>query len=745
MSSTLWVSDLPSVLTLGLAGVLFAWLAVYFNAGRVLLMCFIGFAWSSLQFDSQRSHYLPDDFEQVDIMLTGTVVDLPSDADGNWRFRLRVDQVEVLELQPLIGQRVQLSCYDCPFDLSPGQQWRLNVRLKRPYGYASPGAFDYQKYLFRHRVVARGHVRVTGPAGTTYKLYGQRGFIVNRWREAIRDSVLPSNQSVGRNMISALTIGDKSSFTVEQKRVFQETGVSHLMAISGLHISLVFLGVSWLFKWLLWPFSRVFERIPRQHIVLLPAMVCATFYAGLAGFAVSTQRALIMLVVLVVCKLWLRQASLFRVLLIAVVLLLGYDPFSILDIGFWLSAGAVFCIALFSTENQSLLRLQPRLWFGMLPMTSLFFGQVSLVSPLVNLVMVPLFCMCLIPLTLFALLLTGVGLEWIGGELFALLGWVFDWLFVVLEYCVSWRYAAWYTSVVAWWQWCLVLLVVGLELLRYKWRFILWPILVASFFLDSGKNLNDDELKLALLDVGQGLAMVIRTSDFVMVYDTGPRYRSGFSAAQAVLLPYLRQYGISKVDHLIVSHADNDHIGGLQVLLDGIDVERVSTSRLDKIPFAQQCEAGQSWRIRHTEFTFLSPDASTPLGSNNHSCVLKIRHQGSDILISGDIEKQVERYLVSKFPQSSGMLTADILLVPHQGSKTSSTELFLQAVTPKLALVAAGYRNHYGHPHPKVVQRYHDNDVELLSTIDSGTIEVTVDKTGWRASSFRASEQRFWH
>jgi len=485
----------------------------------------------------------------------------------------------------------------------------------------------------------------------------------------------------------------------------------------------------------------------------------------LAGFAVSTQRALIMLTVFVFCRFWARKVCLFEVLLISVTLLLLYDPFSVLDVGFWLSAGAVFVIALFGAQehadkaradeeplndtpgadNQSLLRLQPRLWFGMVPMTSLFFGQVSIISPVVNMLMVPLFCSVLIPLTLMALLLLNCGAPSLALAVLQHLASVFEYLFAVLQWCTTWQQARLFTTPFVFWQWMLVILLVVLELLRLKRRIWLWPVLIGSLFIDSSPTQANDQLRIALLDVGQGLAMVFRTASTVTVYDTGPRYSSGFSAAEAVVLPYLRRRGIKTIDRLIISHADNDHIGGLDILLEHMEVKEILTSRVDKIPSAQNCVAGQSWVYDDTAFSIISPQAETPNGSNNRSCVIRLEHHGTRVLISGDIEKPVERYLVNKHVGRDEVLEADIMLVPHQGSKTSSTQEFLQAVNPKLALVAAGYRNHYGHPNAAVAKRYAENGIELLSTIDSGTIELAIDRRGWRTSSFRVSQQRFWH
>jgi len=704
-----------------------------------------GFCWATYSFEQHREHRIPKDYERKSIAIQGEIIDLPSQIAGNYRFRFRVSQVPNPELKMLIGEKIQLSCYRCPLSLQANEKWLLTVRLKRPHGYASWGSFDYEKYLFRHRILGRGYVRVK----ENNRKISETGMSINQWRMKIRVRLqeLVQDQGVGGAMIAALTIGDKSGFTQSQRRVFQESGVSHLMAISGLHIGLVFACVCLLVKCLLWPFAQVFERVPRLWLCYAPALFAASAYAAMAGFAVSTQRALLMLLVYVVCRLWARSLNLFHILLVAVFILLIYDPFSVLDTGFWLSCGAVAIIAYASKQAQrlSLLRLQPTLWLGMLPMSSVFFGQISLVSPLVNLVFVPLFCLFLIPLTLLSLVLMLVELQTVAQWLFSFLSSVFSQAYQVLEWITEHRLARWYTTPFAGWQWGLIGLALIAAVAGLRSRYVLWLALLASVFIGAPRNVGEDTLRIVLLDVGQGLSMVIESANEVVVYDTGPRYSSGFTVAEAVLLPYLRQRGIRKIDKLIISHADNDHIGGYATVTDAFSVDKTLSSRPDKLVDATHCRAGQGWRDESTHFKILSPEKSTPNGSNNRSCVISIEHFGKRVLISGDIEKQVERFLVAQTVNSPDFLNADIMLVPHQGSKTSSTPEFIDAVQPELALVAAGYQNHYGHPHQKVMQRYRHRRIDSMSTIDEGSILVVLDRNGWRASSYRRSKQRFWH
>lgn len=758
VSSSLAFAKLPVLPSSQFLLAVIAFLVLCFTVLRPLAFFCLGLLWMCFNVDLHIDNSFPDEFERKDISVVGTVSSLPISRSGNKRFRFHVVKFEKPELAHLSGQKIQLSCYRCKFNLRAGEQWRLTVRLKRPHGYASWGAFDYEKYLFRHQLIAKGYVR----AKSENIRISSSDISLNRWRESIKDQILamPSSeigedQGVGRSILLALTIGVKTGFTHTQQQVLQATGVSHLMAISGLHVGLVFIAVSRLFSILLWPFVSFYRRHPRQQLCLVPALAAAVCYAAMAGFSVSTQRAIVMLVVYVVCNFLAREASLSKVLLIAIFVILLLDPFSVLDVGFWLSCGAVAVIALMSegASKLSLLKLQPMLWIGMWPMSILLFAQVSLVSPLVNLVMVPLFCTVLIPLTLLAFLLLILGAEQFSTWCFGKLSWVYDFVYKLLEGISQYGFAKIYATPLLWWQWCLIAMLIVLCIPRIKQMvkgfttpFILVTssvigVLFVSLLGKPVEHLKSDELRVALLDVGQGLAMVFETQNSVTVYDTGPRYGSGFSTAEAVLLPYLRRRGISKIDTLVISHADNDHIGGLNAVRGAFEVGRVLTSRLDKVSDAIECTRGQRWSYDQTHYSVLSPDSATPKGSNNRSCVIMIEHLGQRVLISGDIEKQVEHYLVRT---ATDRLAADFLLVPHQGSKTSSTSVFLDAVSPNTAMLAAGYKNHYGHPHPKVVARYHERGIKLLSTIDSGSILLVINSKGTGVSRFREQQRHFW-
>ena len=744
---TLTQSSLLPLLPLSVLFSLFLLVAVWKRKALCLAAIVLGMLSATVRFDAHLENAFPQTWERKDLQLTVKLDGLPQYHQGNIRFNAVVlKQVASKELANLIGKKILLSCYRCKLSIEPNQTWKFTVRLKRPHGYASKNAFDYEKYLFRQQVIAKGYIRTKG----INELLEHDAANLVSWRYSIKKSIESTlGDGAGFSTVIALTIGDKSGFSKKQKKLLQETGLSHLFVISGLHIGLVFVVALWLGKWFFNFVSlfkpRLFEYCPRSFLVVLPALAMACFYSALAGFSVSTQRAMIMLTIYSVFKVLGKEVGLMKVLLIAASLILIIDPFSILDSGFWLSCSAVTIIAIANIRNEklNLFSLQPLLWLGMLPLTVSLFGQVSLVSPLVNLIAVPLFCGLLIPLTILVagvhvclpFELTGLALKTLGS--------LYEYIFEVLTLIVKIDLAAISLSPFTALQY-LAFCALFIGLIR-RWRI---SVLVACLLLmlfpwvdrSMGRERNND-LVVTLLDVGQGLAMVIQSAEGVTVYDTGPKYGSGFTAAEAVLIPYLRSIGAQKLKRIIVSHADNDHIGGYWTLTETFSAQQVLTSRPDKIPEAQECISGMQWKEGETEFRILSPDKTTPSGSNNRSCVLLIEHGGTRILLSGDIEKQVEQHLL----QIGVDLSADVLLVPHQGSKTSSTQNFIDAVNPSMAMVAAGYLNHYGHPNSEVINRYKRKRIPVLSTITSGSIEVRVKSEGFSINQYRRDSRRFWH
>ena len=744
-SSLLFFSELPDSLIILLVGLLLCMASIQYRCLILVAVFAFSMAWASWHFSNHQQRILMPELQSKSIQLIGRISGLPDKRVARTRFNFRIKHavagqgVKSDQLVSFADQLIQLSCYRCALEFLPDQTWLLTVRLKPPHGYASWGAFDFEKYLFRQKIVARGYLRTKEE---TWLIDSNVQTIDSfRWRVSQQLQQPSKHPSAGRGMIAALMIGDKSLLSRSHKSVFQATGVSHLMAISGLHIGLVFVSVAWLLKWLMMPIARIFEWQPRQRIVLLPALMAAVAYAALAGFAVSTQRAFIMLFIFVICRFCARDVSLFKVLLIAAVAILMFDPFSILDSGFWLSCLAVLLIA-FATrsDNQlSLIRLQPILWLGMLPMTLFFFGQASIISPLVNLLLVPVFCLILIPLVLISLLLLQVGLVGLHSMILDLLNIVFNWVYYCLETLQQLPLASISPSPLV-----LVQListgVIGLLIWKNPHNRLKLSMVCVLLVFATPVSLQEDGVRVAVLDVGQGLSVVIETKNTVLVFDTGAAYAGGFSATEAVLLPYLRRRGIQKIDTLIVSHADNDHAGGFRVLTNNVQVKHVLASNLEQIESVpsvskyEVCHAGQMWSSGGVVFSVLSPGSGSPQGGNNRSCVLRIDNGTYSVLLTADIELATERWLVT----SQASTSADFLLVPHHGSKTSSSAEFLKSVGARRAILSVGYASRYGHPHQDVMNRYENANVDVVSTADSGSILLKINNNNWSLEEYRS-------
>jgi len=729
-------------------------IALVVRSQLLTVTCFfvVGFGWANVTFKHHYFASLPSNVEGKTIQILGVVQGLPNESAQHTKFLFKVinAQTEELEgIEELRGQKIQLNCYRCDEAFLPDQQWRLLVRLKKPHGYASWGAFDYEKYLFRHKIIATGYVRSNDK---NYLLKEPKALFLSNdtWRWRLRESLQNNLESypIGEAIIGALLIGDKSRLRDEQKLVFQKTGTSHLMAISGLHIGLAFFVMTWFLKWFLMPVAPIFNWQPRQIIILFPAFLFAFLYAALAGFAISTQRAIIMLLLYVLIKLIARDVSLLKVLLLTVFIIFVYDPFSIFDIGFWLSCSAVFVIAITILHKESmkdkqakssfrkssndklsndlshnaklnLVTLQPILWLGMLPVTLLLFGKISLLSPFINLIMVPLFSAVLIPFTLFSLMLQLIGFTMFSNKALIFLSMVYENIFHFLEWVSQFPLSQVSLPPMQLWHWLLFLVVVIFYFCNLKFRHVVLSFwCVSLFLLNNQRELNHNEFNVALLDVGQGLSVVVEGPDYILVYDTGAAFQSGFNMADAVLIPYLHL--------LIISHADNDHIGGFQTLNESFDITQILTSHTDEIPSSRPCKANQSWSVDYLQFKMLSPKANSALDKNNDSCVLLISNAEIKVLFTGDIEKRVEDELVNN-------------------QKTSSSQSFIAAVQPQLALISAGYRNRYGHPHEHVLQRYWDQGIDTMSTTNSGSILLNIKKNSWDVSMYRSIEKGLWN
>lgn len=632
--------------------------------------------------------------------------------------------------------------------IAPGERWRLVVRLRQVHGLFNPEGFDQELQWFEQGIGAGGSVS----AGVRQQ--APEGEWVSRLRVAVREGIraaVPDASAAG--LLVALSIGDQGAIERSDWSVFRVTGVAHLVAISGMHVTM--------FAWLAAALVSRLWRCSGRAVLWCPARVAArwggvaaaTGYALLAGWGVPAQRTVWMLVAVALLRSGGRHWSWPLVLGAAGWLVVLIDPWALLQPGFWLSFIAVAVLMADGAEGADEAGLADRTrWRGVLravrtqvlvslalaPLSLLFFQQVSIVGLAANLVAIPLVSFVITPLALGGVLWSGL---WVVAALVARPA--IDGLAVLSQ----WRWAAWQAPVGPAWWWCLALL--GLAFSALPWpRPLRWLGVVAMLpvFLQVVQRPPPGEFTLLGADVGQGNAVLIRTATHDLLYDTGPQYGERGDAGERVLLPLLRAQGVERLDLLVLSHRDSDHTGGAASVLRGLGVARVLSSLetghpLRRLAPHQPCAAGQRWHWDGVLFEVLHPeDPTAAVRSNARSCVLKVSGRGGAALLTGDIEALQELRLVHR---QGAALAAQVLLVPHHGSKTSSLPVFVHEVHPKWALVQAGYRNRFHHPAPSVVATYEEAAAELIRTDLCGAWHwSSADGSNWCA---RHVARRYWH
>ncbi len=725
-----------------------------------------GGCWALLQAQLILDDKLPVELEGENVLIEGVVVSLPEQTGQYSRQRVRFEfEIESLShaghYYPSPG-RVRLSWYRVgkSKNLHAGQRWQLLVRLKQPRGLLNPGSFDYQGWLFQRRIRATGYIRKSNVNHKLSKL--SSSCFILCLREKIRAQILTiTANSKTTGLLLALSIGERSLISPTQWRWLRRTGTSHLVAISGLHVGLV-AGLMFLLVNRLWRFSGVLMLYcPAPKAAAGGAMAAALVYAALAGFSIPTQRALIMLTVVMLGLIFNRSLSPGRTLALAMLAVLLVDSLAVLSAGFWLSFLAVWVIVYGLAARvakqgkwQQWWRAQYWVTLGLMPVLLVFFQQVSLIAPLANALAIPLVSLLIAPISLLGSLLVLIEPDW-AAPLLRFSAWLLEQLAVYLSALADFPLASWSASIPSFTALLLCLFAMFWLLApkgipaRWLGGVLLLPVLFARF-----DQLDRGEARFTLLDVGQGLAAVVQTQNHLLVFDTGARYGAKFNMGDAVLIPFLQHQGVTQIDRLILSHADNDHLGGANVLLATIPALEILASDLPRIrkkgisqPLSP-CVAGQQWNWDGVIFRLLHPPASTALRRNNQSCVLLVEAGGQRLLLSGDIEKPAERELVRQYGYQ---LHADILVAPHHGSKTSSTPAFIDAVSPRYVLFPVGYRNRYGFPHAKVLARYQQRQIQTLASPGAGAIEFILGDKGvdpahnLEPQLFRQTHGRYWN
>ncbi len=702
----------------------------------------MGVLWAIVFAMVRLSDRLPESLEGINIPVKGIIVDLPEQDERQTRFDFMVT-----ESTQKLPSKLRLSWYYPDQAIKAGQYWSFTVKLKRPHGSLNPGGFDYERWLFTQGVGAAGYVR---PDSKPVLLGRDSAWSnISVWRQSITDRLsflLSDRPSLG--LIKALTIGDGNGITQQQWDVFRKTGTTHLVVISGSHVGLI-AGLAYFLVLKVWAWTGLLRWSP-QRVAAVAALLVAVFYAGLAGFSVPAQRAVIMLAVVMLAIILQRNTRPFNTLAVALFVVLVYDPLAVLAVGFWLSFLAVSLIIYvvagrFGKSGYLLegIKINWATSVGLSPLLLFFFQQVSLISPLANFIAVPVISLLAVPLSLLAVLVM-FNFPLLASKLFMVVDSVLQGLWWLLV-----RLAEFPMATISHAQpsvWALMFSLPGVLLLLaprgMPARWLSLIMFLPLVFTPANKP-KAGSINMTLLDVGQGLSIVVQTENHWLVYDTGAKFSAESDMGRSVVLPFLRRQGADKIDSLIISHGDNDHIGGALSLMQGMPTEQVLTSVPQQLSDYSplMCETGQSWTWDEVTFTLLSPQHPF-VSDNDNSCVLKIESEQGAVLLTSDIETAAESWLVETYGNN---LKANVLISPHHGSKTSSTYKFLQAVQPVYVLIPAGYRNQFGHPHQEVLDRYEKIKTQWLNTADSGAISLGVKDGLWQVQSLRETESKYWN
>ncbi|MHC8365865.1 DNA internalization-related competence protein ComEC/Rec2 [Pseudomonas sp. ZT5P21] len=686
-----------------------------------------GFSWAGANAQWALDDRLPVNLDGETRWVEGRVTGLPQNSDGVVRFELadaRSRQVEV-------PSRMRLAWYDGP-PVNSGERWRLAVKLKRPAGLLNLHAFDYDAWLLAQHIGATGTVK--------------DGQLVAQARWAWRDSIRQRLQAVdaqGRTgALTALVLGDGAGLSREDWQVLQDTGTVHLLVISGQHIGLlagvVYLLIAWLARYGVWP-----NRLPWLPWACGLAFAAALGYGLLAGFEVPVRRACVMIGLVLLWRLRFRHLGAWWPLLLALNAVLLLDPLASLQPGFWLSFAAV-AVLIFTFGGrlgswrwwQTWTRAQWLIAIGLGPLLLVLGLPISLSGPVANLLAVPWISLLVLPPALLGTLL--LPLPYVGEGLLWLAGGLIDWLFKGLGLMAG-QLPAWVPVAIPLWIWALGTLGAFLLLMPrgVPLRPLGWPLLLLLVF-PPRPLLPEGTAEVWQLDVGQGLAILVRTRHHTLLYDTGPRF-GDFDLGERVVLPTLRKLGVSGLDLMLISHADADHAGGARAIANGLPVTRVLSGDPVALPVelhAEACESGQQWTWDDVRFQLWQwPSASD---SNQKSCVLQIEANGERLLLTGDIDTATERVLLD----SPLAVPTEWLQAPHHGSRSSSSMALLATLQPKAVLISRGNGNSFGHPHPTVVARYTKRGMAIHDSAEQGAIRLHLGR--FKPPWTMRQERRFW-
>jgi len=736
----------------------------------MVLIAALAFAYAQARACWRLQSALPAVCEQQVLQVQGVIVSVPErDARGQ-----HVDMAIEHSVNPAcpLPARLRLNLYEQSYRgdtatpaafmprLQAGERWQFSVRLKRPHATRNPHGFDYAAWCLANDIGASGSIVSKAPMRKLQSLVWQPAALIAHWRANVGDRierVLGSTPASA--VLRALVIGDDSQIARADWQLFVDTGINHLVSISGLHItmlaSLGYLCAGWV--WRLRPHWALY--VPTKLAASAGGALVAIAYSALAGFSIPTQRTLYMLLT-VLAMLSLKQRLPFSwILCVAMWVVLLIDPWAVMAPGFWLSFGAVAVLA-FAMGGR--LR-QPSWWQGALqaqwvmtlafvPVLVMLFNQLSLVSPLANALAIPMVSIGVVPLAIAGAVLPLDFLLPLAAGLWQGCAHALQWL-RQLPWAVS------YLATPAMWAWLLAMLGTLWWLMPRGWP-LRWAglLLLLPLCLPVSTRLQPGQMRVTVLDVGQGLSVLVETAQHTLLYDAGPIYNAQSDAGQRIVLPYLRHLGVKQLDLAVVSHDDNDHVGGMASVLAGVKATRILSSltpdasfftQLQQLPQAMHiphvaCHAGQQWQWDQVIFKVIYPakKLAAEVKDNDKSCVIQVLSAHGSLLLTGDIELYAEQALLDS---ASERLRSSVMTMPHHGSKTSSSLAFISQVQPEVAIATVGYLNRFGHPKPAVMARYQALGSQTLRSDQDGAIVLNFTQ-GQRPQVIRwsAVEPHYW-
>ena len=750
---------LPSPLLINCA-IFIALMLHCFPRSTVAGACLAGVCWLCSSAANQLALQWPTEDRQVEVWTKGRIASLPQASATGLRFVFEIEARCNEEIEkpctswsvPDFPARVQLSLYE-DLVIKPGQQWQFLLHLHPPHGMVNPGTFDYELWLLQQGITATGYIRAHPQ---NRQLAGQSGQFHNRLRLALLEAIGATERLQHGDLIAALALGERSNISEQQWQGFTRTGTNHLMVISGLHVGLIATFLFMTATRLARCSATLVANFPARIFGAVTAVSGALVYGVLAGFSLPVQRALVMTLVMLSGILLRRETSSWNSYWLAMGLVLANEPLAPQSAGFWLSFGAVAVILsrlqpADETEDTApmqkllgLCRLQCRLWLGMLPVMLVWFQQVSWLAPLINLFAIPFIGLLVVPVAL-----TGLALATLfpvaGSACFLIADFLLHLYLYLLDLVLRYVPDGLWNLPALTLPGRIMLTGASALLIFYRNRItvLVGLILADCAFMLQKPQPAAGELRVVVMDVGQGLAVLLSTEQHHLLYDADPRFSERFDAGSDVVVPVLRHFNVSSPDLDIISHADSDHAGGLQGVVENFGVDRYLLPEALATPGLQHdvCRAGEQWNWDGVQFTILHPDGNS-YSRNNGSCVLLVSAGEYRVLLPGDIERKVEYDLLRK-----GILpTVNLLIAPHHGSRTSSSSALIKALNPDQVAISSGYLNRFGHPVAGVLRRYTSAGAQIDRTDQQGALIYSLDQTVGIGSVWttRQHEKRFW-